>query len=130
MICFLWKHFICNLLVVKGSMVEKHPEMVESLVHGAVRSGIWAEKHPNEAAEIAARYWNQSVELVRYALNTPENRIVYNQYIPNRAEMQQMADLMFKYGLTDTKDIGDLVEDRFARTADTGAVSNLSDILH
>jgi hypothetical protein len=31
----------------------------------AMRSGFWAEQHPDEAAVIAARYWNQPPDLIR-----------------------------------------------------------------
>jgi NitT/TauT family transport system substrate-binding protein len=124
----VWKSFICNLVIVKQELIEEQPEIVEMLVHGAVRSGFWAEKHPDQAAEIAARYWSQPVELVQYALNHPPGRVVYDQYLPKEEEMQRFADLMVEFKLTDSNDISGLIDDRYARSVEQGQVNRLEDI--
>ena len=124
----VWKSFICNLVIVKQDLIAEQPEIVEMLVHGAVRSGFWAEQHPDQAAEIAARYWSQPVELVQYALDHPPDRVVYDQYLPKEEEMQQYADLMLEFKLTDSSDISGLIDDRFARSVDLEQVNQLEDI--
>lgn len=124
-----WKHFICNLAVVKQSLIEQEPETVRLLVEGAARSGIWARSHREQAAEIATRYWNQPQDLVEYALDTPTGRIVYDRFTPKEAEIQQMADLMVRYSLLENSNIDGLVEDRFARRVGTPKVSSIEDII-
>ena len=125
----VWPSFICNLVIVKQSLIEEDPELVQKFVNGAVRSGIWAEKHPDEAAEIAARYWSQPAELVKYALHTSGGRTIFNQYLPKIEEMQEIADLMVRYKLIDSNKIDGLVEQRFAKNADTEHVETIDDIL-
>ncbi|MCI5148204.1 MAG: ABC transporter substrate-binding protein [Candidatus Electrothrix sp. MAN1_4] len=125
----VWPSFICNLVIVKQSLIEEDPELVEKFVQGAVRSGIWAKKNPDEAAEIAARYWSQSVDLVKYALHVAGGRTVYDEYLPRIEEMQEIADLMVRYKLIESNNIEGIVDAQFAENADTDHVETIDDIL-
>jgi NitT/TauT family transport system substrate-binding protein len=125
----IWPQFICNLVIVRQDFIGKRPRAVQQLVQTAMRSGIWAEQHPDEAAAIASRYWNQPTDLIRYALTTPPNRIQYHHAVPQTAEIQQLADLMVHYHLIDDNDIAGLVDDRFARSATLDGITGVSSIL-
>ncbi|MEN8189176.1 MAG: ABC transporter substrate-binding protein [Thermodesulfobacteriota bacterium] len=125
----VWDSFICNLVIVKSQLIEDEPETVRRLVSGAVRSGLWAKKHPRQAAAIAAQYWNQPLDLVEYALTVPEGRIVYDQFMPKIDEIQEIADMMVHFKLIDKNDVAGLVDDRFAASVQTGDVEKLEDIL-
>lgn len=126
----IWKNFICNLVLVKQSFIENEPETVKLLVQGAARSGLWAKAHTQEAAKIASQYWNQPVELVEYALSTPPNRIVYDRFVPKQDELQDIADLMLKFGLIKSRDIDGLAEPRFAADADLSNITEFETILN
>ena len=126
----IWKHFICNLLLVKQEFIEKKPDIVKRLVQGAARSGIWTEKNIKKAARIASIYWNQPVDLIEYVLTTPPNRIIYDEFIPGFEEMQHMADLMVHYNLLSKNDISGLVCDRFAKSVNLQNITDLVSILH
>lgn len=125
----IWPGFICNLVLVKNELIYEDPDTVKYLVEGIVRSGIWAEQNPSQAADIASQYWGQPVDLVEYALNTPKDRVVFNQYVPIEKELQYMADLMVRYRLAKTANIEGLVDDTFARQADIESVTDMSTIL-
>lgn len=124
-----WPGFICNLVLVRGGWLENHIEAVRKMVEGAARSGLWAKRHPEEAARIASRYWNQAESLVYQALTKPEGRIVYDRYTPKAGELRFLADLMHRYGLTEQADVTGLVDDRFARNASTAGIDGLDTIL-
>ena len=123
-----WDGFICNLVIVRQSLIDREPETVRTLVRAAIRSGLWAEDHIDQAAEIAARYWSQPVDLVKYALKEPPNRMVYDRFVPREDEMQEIADLMVRYDLLKDANIEGLVDDRFARAVELGPVAELKDI--
>ncbi len=125
----LWPKFICNLVVVRQDLIEKDPEAVETLVQGAARSGLWAQKNTQQAAEIASQYWNQPVDLVKYALTTPNERILYKHFTPKQQEIQYLADLMQRFDLISGNDITGLVEDRFARNVDLSDITDLESII-
>lgn len=124
-----WPGFICNLVLVRSGFLKTQPEAVRQMVEGAARSGLWAKRHPEEAARIASRYWNQTETLVYQALTKPEGRIVYDRYIPKSEEIQFIADLMRRYGLIEQADVAGLVDDRFARNASTAGIDGLDTIL-
>jgi NitT/TauT family transport system substrate-binding protein len=125
----LWQNFICNLALVKQSLIDADPKAVALLVQGAARSGLWASQNPLEAAKIASMYWNQPRDLVAYALTTPPDRIVYDRFIPDDTEMQHLADLMQQYNLLQTSTAEGLVENRFAADVDTKGISDILSIL-
>ncbi len=125
----VWPNFICNLVIVNNSLIESDPELIQQFVSAAARSGQWAQQNPDEAAEIASSYWNQDVDLVKYALNTPENRIVYDHFVPKAEEIQQIADLMVENGLISDNSIEGLIDDHFARSADLTRIGGLESVL-
>jgi NitT/TauT family transport system substrate-binding protein len=125
----VWPDFICNLLLVKQSFIDREPATVQALVQGAARSGLWARNNISQAAQIASQYWGQPVDLVEYALNTPENRIQFDKFTPRQEELQQMADMMTRFGLIKEASIAGLAEERFARRADLQNIGELGSIL-
>ncbi len=120
----VWPGFICNLLLVRKDFIDRHEDIVQALVQGAARSGLWIKQNIDEAVRIGAQYWGQPSDLVKYALTTPEHRIVFDRFIPRESEMQEIADLMVRFGLSKGNDINGLVEDRFARDADLDNISS------
>ncbi|MGD9096543.1 MAG: ABC transporter substrate-binding protein [Desulfobacterales bacterium] len=125
----IWPHFICNLVIVKEALIRRERGAVQQLVSGAARSGVWARQHPREAAAVAARYWNQPPEVIRYALTTPEARIAYDRFTPRTDEIQALAEKMHRFDLLADTDIAGLVDDGFARRADLRGVTDLDSIL-
>jgi len=125
----VWDKFICNLAVVRNDLIKNDPEIVQQIVNGAARSGMWASKNPKEAVKIAAKYWNQPVKLLEYAFTTPKNRILYDKYIPKANEMQEMAELMKKYKLLEQTDIDGLVDDQFAKAVKVESITDIKSIL-
>jgi NitT/TauT family transport system substrate-binding protein len=126
----VWPGFICNLLMIRQDLIDAHPQWAQDLVEGAARSGYWARSNPEEAAKIVATYWNQKPELVDYALRTPPNRIVYDRFVPKYEEMQFLADQMVRFGLIKNGNIEGLIDDRFAKNADLGNITDCKSILN
>lgn len=124
----LWPGFICNLMIVKKEWIDEDPDLVRRMVTAAVRSGLWAKRHIPEAAAIVSRYWRQPKDLVEYALGTPEGRIRFEASLPRVEEIQEIADLMVRFGLSENRDVGGLVDDRFVREAEAKEIAALEDI--
>lgn len=125
----IWENFICNLVIVRQNLINQDPDVVQALVSGAAGAGIWAYGNTDQAAKIAAKYWKQPEDLVNYALTTPKDRIIYHNYLPCKEEIQHMANLMKKFGLIEHSDIGELVQDHFARKSNLENINNLEDLL-
>ncbi len=125
----VWPGFICNLMMLRADFIKEHPDWVKILVQGAARSGLWVQRNTKEAAKIVSRHWNQPVDLVEYALTTPVDRTVYDQFMPKHEEMQHLADQMVRFGLLEYNDISGLVDDRFARAANLEGITDFNSIL-
>ena len=125
----IWPGFICNLLLVKEEFIRQHPDRVQRLVEGAARSGLWAEGHLQEAARIASLYWGHPPDLIEFALNHPERRIVFNRFIPREEEMQFLAEQMTHFKLLEQNRISGLVESRFALNARVKSIADVRSIL-
>lgn len=121
----VWPKFIGNLVVVRNDLIENDADLVQMMVESSARTGVWAEKNPHEVARIASRYWNQSPEVIYYALTRPEKRVRYNLYEPKEEEMQEMADMMVAFGLIESNNIEGLVEPRFARSVNLEGAEDL-----
>ena len=122
-------NFICNLLLVREEFIHENPDTVRQMVQGAVRSGLWAQQNILEAARIASHYWGQPLELVKYVLETPENRIVFDKYLPVEDELKKMADLMVQFKLLKAGTVKGLIDDRFVRQADVTGIEGVESIL-
>jgi NitT/TauT family transport system substrate-binding protein len=125
----LCPHFICNLILVKQELINSNTQAVQQLVSAAARSGLWAGNHPSEAAKIASLYWNQSPEVIYYALTTPKSRIEYDRFIPDSEEIKKLAAMMVKYELLERSDIKGLVNEHFAKSVDLKGITDLKSIL-
>ena len=125
----LWPNFICNLVIAKESLIAREPEMIRRLGRGIAAAGGWAKTNQREAAAIASRYWSQDVDLILYAMNNPENRIVYDRYRPRPEEIQEIADLMVKCGLLNDNQLGTLIDDTFTRDYPVATIDSLAGIV-
>ena len=110
-------------MIVRNEFIKNEPETVQMLVRAAVRSGIWAQQNVEQATKIAAKYWNQPLSLVNYALTQPKNRTVFNRYLPKQSEMQAMADDMLKEKMIKNNDITGLIDDSFASNVDLNNIT-------
>jgi NitT/TauT family transport system substrate-binding protein len=95
----IWPHFISCCLVVTERLIKRRPELVSDLVRGIAESGQWAETHREEAASIAAPYFRQKEELIRYALTQPPDRVSYVMLTPSDEDLQSIHDMALKQGI-------------------------------
>jgi NitT/TauT family transport system substrate-binding protein len=111
-------------MIVRNDFIKNDPQAVQMLVTAAARAGFWAKNNPDKSIEIASKYWNQPVDLVRYALTTPPNRIIFDLYTPKTTEMQAIANDMLNLGLIKNANIDGLVDDQFAKAVNFEGITN------
>lgn len=125
----IWPKFICNLMIVREELITGHPQWVQDLVNAAVRSGFWAQTHIDEAIDLAGRYWGQDPEVVRLALTDPPGRVRFDLYTPVREELEEIGREMQLAGLIEGPlNVSGMVDDRFARKVESGALHELAEI--
>ncbi len=110
----IWPNFISCGLVVSERLIQEKPELVRELVRGIAQSGAWIEGHREEAAQVAASYFRQKEEVIRYVLTQPRDRVRYQQLTPEDAELQKIHDMGLKLGIfTKPLAISELIDRRF-----------------
>lgn len=97
----IWPHFISCCLVVTEKLIRERPEVVKDLVRGIAESGEWAENHRLDAARVAAPYFRQNEQVVKYVLTQPPDRVSYRMLTPTHEDLQEIHDMALKSGLLD-----------------------------
>jgi NitT/TauT family transport system substrate-binding protein len=120
-----WPDYISCVLVVRQDVIDKRPEVVQVLVDGIARSGLWLEDkarrraHREQAADFVGRYYyRQDPKLLRWALLKPEDRVMYQPLSPLRKDFDMITSLMHETGVLDHPiAFSEYVDTRFAEGA-------------
>jgi NitT/TauT family transport system substrate-binding protein len=98
----IWPHFISCCLVVTEKLIRERPEVVKDLVRGIAESGEWAETHRTEAARVAAPFFRQNEQVVKYVLTQPPDRVTYRNLNPTDEEMTKILEMGISLGFLKT----------------------------
>lgn len=94
----IWPGFVSCGLVVHEDLIRSRPQVIAELVRGIANSGEWAEHHREEAAKVAAPYFQQDEKLLRFVLTQPK-RVSYTNLSPTDADLQRIHDMAMKVGV-------------------------------
>lgn len=95
----VWPRFVSCALVVHERLILSEPEVIRELVRGIHDSGEWAETHRFEAARVAAPYFRQDEQLLRYVLTSPPGRVSYRRLTPTDAELADIWQVGVDVGI-------------------------------
>jgi NitT/TauT family transport system substrate-binding protein len=117
-----WPDYMSCILVVQQELIDKRPAVVQELVDGIARSGLWLDKgkpHREEAADFVGRfYYNQKPALLRWALTKPMDRVMYTPLSPRKPDFDLVRDLMLETGvLTKRIEFAEYTDTRFSDVA-------------
>lgn len=102
-----WPNYMSCILVAREDLIQNRPDVVQVLVDGIARSGLWLDQsqpHRVDAADFVGRYYyHQKPELLRWALTKPMTRIRYNLLEPQKADFDEVRDMMIQTGLIKVK---------------------------
>jgi len=117
-----WPDYMSCILVVRQDLIDTRPDVVQVLVDGIARSGLWLDKskpHREDAADFVGRfYYNQKPALLRWALTKPLDRVTYSPLAPRKADFDMVRDLMIDTGVLNKKlEFEDYTDTRFSDKA-------------
>jgi NitT/TauT family transport system substrate-binding protein len=117
-----WPDYMSCILVVRQDLIDSRPDVVQVLVDGIARSGLWLDQgkpYREDAADFVGRfYYNQKPALLRWALTHPMDRVMYAPLGPRKADFDLVRDLMMETGVLDKKiEFKDYVDTRFSDKA-------------
>jgi NitT/TauT family transport system substrate-binding protein len=121
-----WPDYMSCILVVRQDLIDSRPDIVQILVDGIARSGLWLDKSkPNreDAADFVGRfYFHQKPALLRWALTKPIDRVVYSPLAPRKDDFDMVRDLMMETGVLNKKiEFSEYTDTRFSDAASTQA---------
>jgi NitT/TauT family transport system substrate-binding protein len=119
-----WPDYMSCILVVRQDLIDTRPDVVQVLVDGIARSGLWLDTsrpHREDAADFVGRfYYNQKPALLRWALTKPIDRVTYSPLAPRKADFDMVRDLMIETGVLNKKlDFSEYTDTRFSEQAST-----------
>jgi NitT/TauT family transport system substrate-binding protein len=119
-----WPDYMSCILVVRQDLIDSRPEVVQVLVDGIARSGLWldtSKPHREDASDFVGRfYYNQKPALLRWALTKPMDRVMYSPLGPRKADFDLVRDMMMQTGVLDKKiEFEDYTDTRFSDKAST-----------
>jgi NitT/TauT family transport system substrate-binding protein len=117
-----WPDYMSCVLVVRQDLISNRPDAVQVLVDGIARSGLWLDKgrpYREHAADFVGRfYYNQDPRLLRWALTSTLDRVVYTPLTPFKRDFDLVRDLMLETGVLDRNiEFDQYVDTRFAEGA-------------
>jgi NitT/TauT family transport system substrate-binding protein len=117
-----WPDYMSCILVVRQDLIDKRPDVVQVLVDGIARSGLWlntSKPHREDAADFVGRfYYNQKPALLRWALTNPMDRVTYEPLAPRKPDFDLVRDLMMETGVLNKKiEFRDYTDTRFSDKA-------------
>jgi len=117
-----WPDYMSCILVVRQDLIDSRPDVVQVLVDGIARSGLWLDEgkpHRDDAADFVGRfYYNQKPALLRWALTKPLDRVMYAPLAPRKPDFDLVRDMMIETGVLNKKiDFNDYVDTRFSDKA-------------
>ena len=102
-----WPDYMSCILVVRQDLIDSRPDIVQLLVDGIARSGLWLDRgkpHREAAADFVGRYYfHQEPALLRWALTNPMDRVVYSPLAPRKGDFDMVRDLMIETGVLNKK---------------------------
>jgi NitT/TauT family transport system substrate-binding protein len=117
-----WPDYMSCILVVRQDLIDNRPDIVQTLVDGIARSGLWLDKgklYREDAADFVGRfYYHQKPALLRWALTKPMDRVVYSPLAPRKDDFDLVRDLMMETGVLNKKiEFSEYTDTRFSDVA-------------
>ena len=110
----IWPHFISCVLVVHERAIQARPAGNPGPCAGDCESGEWAETHRLDAAKVVAPYFRQDVNILRFVLTQPPDRVSYRMLNPSDDDLTKIRDMGLKAGILAKKiPLSELVDRSF-----------------
>ncbi len=123
-----WPGFICNVMVIRSKYLKENSKKAHLLIDAAARAGLWAKDHLKEAAQIASKWWGQPQKVVLYALTEPEGRVVFDKFVPEQREFEDLAERMVRQGLIHNSDITGLLDPLFRPKTGISSIKTMNEV--
>jgi NitT/TauT family transport system substrate-binding protein len=89
----LMAHHICCVLVMRGEIIEKFPEVAQEFVDSLVRAGMFVNAYPRQAAEIAEKFISCPKKIALTALTRSHGSVMFWDLLPRVEDFEELQDI-------------------------------------
>ncbi|MCP3922344.1 MAG: ABC transporter substrate-binding protein [Desulfobacterales bacterium] len=115
----LWPNHPCCVFVVRDEVINNHADAIHEITSSLVKSGLFIEEKPAEAAKVGAAFLGQDEEVMKKVLSDPPDRISTGELYPVVEGLEAIQNYMCdNMKIMKTKiDLAHFVDTRFAEAA-------------
>ncbi len=84
----IWPNHACCCLVASGKLIEEHPEIVTQIIKTHIKATDYLKAHPDEAAEIFAKWQGADVETIKYSMNTTDAQWIHDPHLEVESSLE------------------------------------------
>lgn len=92
----LWDNHPCCVFVARDEIIAKYPDGIQELCNSFVKSGIFIEKKPDDAAKIGSRFLDYKTAILENVLKNPADRVKYSHLLPKYEPFEVIQEYMTK----------------------------------
>jgi len=74
----MWPDHACCCLAASGKMIKEHPEMLKQIIKTHIRATDYEIEHPEEAAEIYAKWENANVSTIKHSIDATDMHWIHD----------------------------------------------------
>jgi len=84
----IWPNHACCCLVASGELIRKHPEVVTQIIKTHINATEYLKAHPDEAAEIFAKWQNVNVSTIKHSMNISDARWIHDPHLQVESSLE------------------------------------------
>jgi len=77
----MWPNHACCCLAASGKMIREHPEMLKQIIKTHIRATDYEIEHPEEAAEIYAKWENANVSTIKHSIDATDMLWIHDPHL-------------------------------------------------
>ncbi|RJS75565.1 ABC transporter substrate-binding protein [Methanophagales archaeon] len=77
----MWPDHACCCLAASGKMIREHPEMLKQIIKTHIRATEYEIEHPEEAAEIYAKWENANVSTIKHSIDATDMHWIHDPHL-------------------------------------------------
>ncbi|HJH25223.1 MAG TPA: sulfonate ABC transporter substrate-binding protein [Methanophagales archaeon] len=77
----MWPDHACCCLAASGEMIKEHPEMLKQIIKTHIRATEYEIEHPEEAAEIYAKWENANVSTIKHSIDETDMLWIHDPHL-------------------------------------------------
>ena len=77
----MWPDHACCCLAASGKMIREHPEMLKQIIKTHIRATEYEIEHPEEAAEIYAKWKNANVSTIKHSIDATDMHWIHDPHL-------------------------------------------------